>query len=221
MASPPKYNWEAIETEYCGGLTPLAEICAKYSVSMDRLVAKAKSMRWVRVEVHPGVIHGMATVTSAKTGDAVFSYSEDELKHYAAMGAAMITNIHRRDAAHLRGLTAKLIDRLSHIVDGTVLGLGADGKELVCLGSRESPADLLEKLSRVTVRVVEIERVTYGLDNGMPKEEDPKEQSETMTELRGMIDKLESVAATKALMADASAVASAPADPRTPHTKEK
>ena len=123
----------------------------------------------------------------------LFSFDPNE---QAAMSAAQVVAMHRKDVARLRTISSTLVDRLGIILAGKELK-DAEGNQMACLGSRESPADLLEKLSRVMVRTTEIERQAYGLKAFNP------EQTATDAELAAELDKLtedvERIAKEKAL----------------------
>ena len=64
---------------------------------------------------------------------------------------------HRRDLQQLHGLKRVLADRLAIVLQGG----NPDGP---CLGDKESPGDLLEKLSRITSRLIPLERQAHNLD---------------------------------------------------------
>jgi hypothetical protein len=51
-----------------------------------------------------------------------------------------------------------MAERLSQVLDGVP-------PEGPCLGERESPSDLLEKLSRVTARLIPLARQAHNLDD--------------------------------------------------------
>lgn len=58
-------------------------------------------------------------------------------------------------------LAARLLaDRVGQLLDAE----GGDGSP--CLGERESPADALEKLSRVLSRLIPLEREAFGAGDG-------------------------------------------------------
>ena len=93
----------------------------------------------------------------------------------------------------IRGI---LVDRLGIILSGKPL-TNENGEIMPCLGSRESPADLLEKLSRVMVRSTEIERQAYGLKTFNP--ETAATDAELQAELDKLTEEVEQIAREKAL----------------------
>jgi hypothetical protein len=74
---------------------------------------------------------------------------------------------HREDLAQLRTLKRVLTERLALLLDGRP----PPGP---CLGERESLSDLLEKLSRITGRLIPLERHVHALDALPPNDDDPE-----------------------------------------------
>lgn len=72
---------------------------------------------------------------------------------------------HREDLAQLRTLKRVLTERLALLLDGRP----PPGP---CLGERESLSDLLEKLSRITGRLIPLERHVHALDSLPPADDD-------------------------------------------------
>jgi hypothetical protein len=80
----------------------------------------------------------------------------DIIKEHAATGAQVVRE-HRKDVSRLRRIGEVLAVRLEALLDGAeVSGL--------CIGDKESAGDLLEKLSRVSTRVVQLERQAFSVD---------------------------------------------------------
>jgi hypothetical protein len=105
-------------------------------------------------------------------------------------------SVHRKDAAKLRTISNTLVERLGMIVQGNLTV--EQVREMVCLGARESPADLLEKLSRVLVRMTELERQAYGLDTFDPETTAKEEEvNRTVDELWDRVHELQSEKSAK------------------------
>lgn len=153
------YDWDAIELDYRAGIMTLNALCAKHGVSISRLNTVSTERGWVRLPPPRGTdVSSIAASGFFATPPADDSnFSEEEIKRHQLLSCATVLSTHRRDIAKLRASSALLTERLQLVLYG-------DEVRLPCLGARESPADLLEKLSRVLVRCVALEREAYGLE---------------------------------------------------------
>jgi hypothetical protein len=88
-----------------------------------------------------------------------------------AAAPARAAAAHREDLAQLRALKRVLTERLALLLDG-------QPPPGPCLGERESLSDLLEKLSRITGRLIPLERHVHALDI-LPAGDDDAEASPT------------------------------------------
>jgi hypothetical protein len=167
MAYDPDHE-RAIRSEWEAHTLPDREICEKYGITPTRLSKLARDNGWVRR--HP------PTEAQIQRTVSLFSFDADE---QLLMSASSVVAMHRKDVAKLRTISATLVDRLSLELSGQELPAG-----FICRGSRESPADLLEKLSRVLVRTTEIERQAFGLKTFNP------EQAATDADLQRELDTL-------------------------------
>lgn len=216
----PKYDWEAVELEYKAGVLPLVSICLKHGMTIARLNIMARKMKWVRSEPPtPEEVYGIAATGNLPREAQPNSWHPDDVRKTAIITAQTVINTHRSDISKLRGSTALLIERLGLILNGQTIGKmntggdPADAPSLPCLGARESPADLLEKLSRVMVRTVQMERQSYGLESMAQNPggdiADPgadgavvKQVSDELAELRASIDSLSNHKAKEATKED-------------------
>lgn len=186
----PRYDWRVIRLDYESGVLNNVSICHKHGVSASRLSSVAAKEGWSRrppptaEELYgSSVIEGRMVVNPADAGPI----DDETLRKNAVLTADVVLDTHRRDIRRLRSNMSLIIERL---------GLILDGKELTlpCLGARESPADLLEKCSRVLVRVVQIERQAYNLEampqnpNGDDADAVVKSVMNEMSEIRAQID---------------------------------
>jgi hypothetical protein len=174
----------SLRIEYEAGQLSPAELAAKYSLSPSRLRALATNNAWIR---------NLPPAPEKVYGNVERPLSQDPTEH-AILTAAHVVGLHRKDVARLRTISNTLIERL-----GLELKIRQEGGELpdgfICRGVRESPADLLEKLSRVLVRTTEIERQAYGLKTFNPSDQANEEQ--LSHELQELTERVERIAREK------------------------
>lgn len=167
-------DWEAIEREYRAGMLSLREIGRRNGVSEGAIRKKAKAENWTRAladKVREAVREKLVRTDGTQQGTQGQRATDAEIVDAAsAVGLALITT-HRRDLEQLHALKRILATRLASVLNNEI----ADGP---CLGDKESPSDLLEKLSRVTARLIPLERQAHNLD----AEPDP-EKSRKLAEL--------------------------------------
>lgn len=156
-------DWEAIEREYRAGQLSVREIARQFGVSDGAIRKRAKAEGWERVlveRVREAVKEKLVRADSAQDGTQDQRARTDrELVEGAALRGLEVVTSHRRDLQQLHGLKRVLADRLSVVLTGG----DPDGP---CLGARETPGDLLEKLSRVSARLIPLERQAFNLDEG-------------------------------------------------------
>jgi hypothetical protein len=156
----------ALKTEYEAG-SSLNQLARKYGLTVQGVKRRADLGGWMALK----------PPSEEKVLDTVKLFSFDPEEQQILSAAAVVT-VHRKDVARLRSIANTLVERLGLEMSGQ-LPQGS-----ICRGSRESPADLLEKLSRVLVRTTEIERQAYGL-----KHFDP-DQAASDQELQAQLDEL-------------------------------
>lgn len=157
-------DWEAIEREYRAGQLSIREIARGHGISETAIRKKAKAGGWkraladkVRQEVRERLVRGDGSQESSQDRRAK---DDDAVRTAAERGVSVVTS-HRRDLEQLHGLKRVLATRLSAHLHGEPL----DGP---CLGEKETPGDLLEKLARTTARLIPLERQAYSLDSSGP-----------------------------------------------------
>ena len=160
MNDKPKTDWDAIEREYRAGQLSNREIAARFGVTEGAIRKKAKTEGWqkdladkVRKEVRAKLVRTDGTHSSTQEQRA----TDREIVETAALRGLEVQLTHRRDLQQLHGIKRVLADRLAVVLQGG----DAEGP---CLGDKESPGDLLEKLSRVTARLIPLERQAHNLD---------------------------------------------------------
>lgn len=155
MASE-RTDWEAIEREYRAGQLSVREIGRQYDVTEGAIRKKAKAGQWERAlaaKVSAAVREKLVRADGTQDQRA----SNTSIVETASQRGFDVVTSHRRDLTQLHGLKRILASRLSDHLQG----IPPDGP---CLGDKESPGDLLEKLSRITARLIPLERQAFNLD---------------------------------------------------------
>lgn len=181
----------ALELDYRAGVLPVTAIANKFGVKTAYIRATAQKYGWERKPLDPLTVkaaHGMAASPPVFGMDS--NLSPPDLERAAIISAASIIATHRKDVARLREMSSKFSDHLISIFEAAASGdpdkLSSVLQSLRILNGDKTPADLLEQLSRVMVRLVNIERQAYGLDvNPNPDPESPQAE-----QVRSEVDKL-------------------------------
>lgn len=159
-------DWEGIEREFRAGVS-YRNIGLMFSVSYELVRKQAISEGWTRdrtAEVRSAVRTKLLEppiVDSAIVDDNVVIVDAEAIRQQIELAADVrvaLVRSHQKRFAALHAISDKLTTRLDIVMDGGTL----DGKP--CLGDRESPADLLTKLSNITARLVPLERQAFCLD---------------------------------------------------------
>lgn len=160
MSDRKPIDWEAIEREYRAGQLSVREIARQYGLSETAIRKRAKSDGWSRPladKVREAVREKLVRADGSQDQRANQTANDREIVENSAARGFNVVTTHRRDIEQLHGLKRILATRLSDILHGAL----PDG---LCLGEKESPGDLLEKLSRVTARLIPLERQAFNLD---------------------------------------------------------
>lgn len=160
-AERKQIDWEAVEREYRAGQLSVREIARRFGLTEGAIRKRAKADSWERPladKVRAAVREKLVRADGAQDGtqDQRAKHDADIIQGASARGFEVQMS-HRRDIAQLHGLKRMLADRLAIYLDGG----DPDGP---CFGEKESPSDLLEKLSRVTARLIPLERQAFNLD---------------------------------------------------------
>lgn len=148
-------DWEAIEREYRAGQLSVREIARQYEVTEGAIRKRAKADSWTRALAER--VKAAVREKLVRDGTRDQHASDAEIVEHSALRGLEVVVSHRGDLKQLHGLKRVLADRLAIVLEGgDPMGL--------CLGERESPGDLLEKLSRVTSRLIPLERQAFNLD---------------------------------------------------------
>lgn len=148
----PRFNWDDVERDYKAGLLPLGVIAAKYGLSVANLKKVAAKQEWERQVVDPpppvvpvgGGVPAMDVLTAA------------EARGMQERQIVQVLREHQRDVNRIRGQANILMERLTLFLDGQDV-------TRPFLGGRESPADLLLKVTKVVFAAVRLEREMLGL----------------------------------------------------------
>lgn len=191
-----RYPWDLIELDYRAGFLPDAGISHKYGVSVGRLRTVAQAKGWTRKPISVEDVHG-PEIASVEIGAEPVSPAEVRLVQRMQIGA--IVKTHRTMIARARGQTEELLERLGAAMIGQPKTMVTPEGEPIVLpfkSDRESPAELLDKLTKVMVRLVGLERQTYGLDVMQePKFDDAN--SEAANTLNAVLDRVDEMARAK------------------------
>lgn len=162
MTEKPKTDWEAIEREHRAGQLSIREIAKRYGVSDTAIRKMAKAHGWqrslaekVRREVREKLVR--------EDGSQNQRASDAEVVEAAANRGSEVVQAHRRDILQLHRAKRILATRLEAYLSGET----PDGP---FMGDKESPADVLEKLSRVNSRLIPLERQAHNLDDENPQD---------------------------------------------------
>lgn len=175
MSDKPRTDWEAIEREYRAGQLSVREIAKKHGITEGAIRKKAKADNWARPladKVRKAVNEKLVRTDGTHAGTQAPRVSDKEIIEGAALRGFEVVQSHRRDIQQLTAISNVLATRLAAV-------LHKDPVEGPCLGSKESPGDLLEKLTRVRARLIPLERQAYNLDQPErdPSDTDPHDGS--------------------------------------------
>lgn len=161
MTEPRKpIDWEAIEREYRAGQLSLREIGRQYELSEGAIRKRAKAERWERAlsdKVRSAVREKLVRADGTQQGTQEQRTSDRQIVEGASLRGFELVTSHRRDLAQLHALKRIIATRLAAYLNGEPI----DGP---CIGDKETPGDLVEKLSRVTSRLIPLERQAHNLD---------------------------------------------------------
>lgn len=160
MSDRRKPDWESVEREYRAGQLSIREIARKHGLSDTAIRKEAKARGWARDladKVRKAVREELVRTDGSQAGSQSQRANEAEIVEAAKRVGVEVQLSHRRDLQQLHALKRIIAGRLAEYLQGGK----PDGP---CLGERESPGDLLEKLSRVTTRLIPLERQAHNLD---------------------------------------------------------
>ena len=153
-------DWAAIERDYRTGTFSNRELAHRHGCTETAIRKRAKREGWEK-DLSEEVRRATAAKllrTEVRTQVRTPNAREDAaiIEDAAELRASIVTT-HRRDLVQIHGLKRILAGRLADVLQG----IDPEGP---CLGEKESPGDLLERLSRVTARLIPLERQAHSLD---------------------------------------------------------
>jgi hypothetical protein len=164
LKSPP--DWEAIEPLYRANQKSVREIAKQFGCSDTAIHKHAKEQGWVRSlaeRVKKSVRERLVREDGLQNGLQTSRATDDQVVDAASLAGFNVVVSHRKDIAQLNRIKALLLNRLEKV-------LSNDKPDGPCLGERESPGDLLEKMARITSRLIPMERIAYNLNDAAPSE---------------------------------------------------
>lgn len=169
-SSARKTDWEAIEREFRAGQLSIREIGRLYGLTDTAIRKKAKADGWDRdltERVRQAVRAKLVREDGSQQGSHPPRANEREIVNAIAVRGVEVVRSHRQSLSQLNALANILADRLAQHLDG----ITPDGPGV---GDKESPSDMLEKLTRTRTRVIQLERQAFNLnassddDDGKP-----------------------------------------------------
>jgi hypothetical protein len=154
-------DWEKIEFEYRAGQLSVSEIGRRLGVTEGAIRKRAKRDGWtrpladkVREAVRERLVRGDGTNLGTNTQRA----NDVEIIEAASLRGLAVVTSHRKDLEQLHALKRIILTRLAAY-------LNSEPVEGPFIGEKETPGDLVEKLSRVTSRLIPLERQAHNLDD--------------------------------------------------------
>lgn len=173
MSERKQTDWEAIEREYRAGQLSLRAIASAHDITEGAIRKRAKAEGWQRAlanKVREAVREKLVRTDGTQEGTQS-QRADSEIVESAALRGLQVVTSHRRDLEQLHGLKRVLAMRLAAHLNG-------EKPEGPFIGDKESPGDLLEKLSRVTSRLIPLERQAFNLDAEDPPPSDGDEPAD-------------------------------------------
>ncbi len=164
-------DWEKVELDYRAGVKSLRVIAAENGLKSEGAIRKkAKENGWERGDLAKKVrkeVRNQLVRTAVRTDPPSLETEEDAVKANAAIGVAVIGK-HRAAIDRLRNIGDKLAERLEKLIDGT-----SKPEELgVCLGTTETPTQMLNRLTSTLDSLIKLERQAFNLDDAPLGSED-------------------------------------------------
>lgn len=189
-------DWTSVELDYRSGVLPIGAVAKKHGVSYSVVKSYAEKYGWERQELDPLLLrkaHGVASSPSGPKMSMDSDLSKADVVQAAIISAAAVIDIHRKDVRKLRESADKFVALIGEVFSVAHLASADDDvarqplfdvlRRMAVLTGDAPPADLLERLSRVMVRLVQIERQAYGLDVTPVNPDVPSASSEVQNQV--------------------------------------
>ena len=160
-------DWIGIEREYRAG-TSLRVIGARFGVSPALISRRAHRNGWT-----VNLAEGVRRATFAKLAiNAVNTESTEEMIDKASDIRAELIRVHQKRFSKLQQTADLLHARLDQYLAGQnptahspgMANLTGEAASLPFIGQKESPANLLSQVTKITAQVTALERQSYSLD---------------------------------------------------------
>lgn len=129
---------------------------ARFKAPLDAMALLGQDEGWLPPPDTPPSAEEMYPV--ARGASWVTQFDSEDVKKAGLLASAAVLSKHRSDIAQLRNLTGKMVEGLSALMSG------GEAPDFPVLGAKESVADLLGKLTVISGKVIDMERVAYGLN---------------------------------------------------------
>lgn len=156
-------DWEKVEVEYRAGSLSVKEIARANHVTDTAIHKRAKAHGWTRKladKVRETVREKLVRADGLRDGLRPQRASDKEIIEAASLRGLEVVTSHRTDLQQLHALKRIILTRLASHLNGEPV-------EGSFMGDKETPGDLVEKLSRVTARLIPLERQAHNLDEGV------------------------------------------------------
>ena len=157
-------NWQAVEDAYRAGILPLGTICRNFDITRSQLQAKSITGGWSR---------DLLQHARAEIAEALLLNRPADPRDAVAVSAAVAVEVirsHRKDISRLRDIAAQTMERLGELVqDGITFTIDQEGKSVaspaaLVLGKAQGIAGALDQIASAYTRIVELERIAFGLN---------------------------------------------------------
>ncbi len=164
------HDWNLIEADYRGAVMPISTICRVHGIERHRLMTYAASNAWTRDLASQVRMAVNEALYRAEQDDPM---SDDDAITRAAAVVIGVVRSHRKDISALRGLVTQAMTHFQKLMEEGVLidCVNEDGtqgvkisKSALVLGKTQGVATALDNLASAYARVVELERMAFGLD---------------------------------------------------------
>lgn len=211
-------DWDAVELEYRAGVLPLSVMAQRHGVTVSKITSTAKRYNWgERQKVSPATeaqAHALAnkieSVPPKFPIDSILVPGDVEMDQVQSSVEVLLS--HRTSLRRMRKVADKMLTELESAVNGerptvTLHDYNDSGESMKPIApfsvvmSEKTPADLLEKLSRVMVRLVGLERQAFGLDTMLPPDESENTDLATQSQLHDVFQQLQQLTQSKSGLA--------------------
>lgn len=213
-------DWDNVELDYRTGIKSLQQIAEENDTSASKISEVAETRCWTQEILSPEDEATVLTMADQEVArfpcDSLFS--PDDVKYKAMMTAGQVVKKHRHDITKMRHISTEMTDRLMGYLqatsgkEGPITSQDEEGNEIVVddgknvprflvIAGKDSAMDVLDKLSKILMRTVEMERQAYGLES-MTIVEDQEGENQVAREIRQLSNRLQLITEQKAQRAE-------------------